>query len=126
MQKKKKELVERRRYRRFAVRAEAFYFLGPGATERGEIIDISLGGVAFYHAASQNWPADSFALGTLHGSDVLIERLPVKSVSVKAIAPGLPDSSTTIWRRGVQFGEISAKQREAIKKFILSQTTSEV
>lgn len=123
---KKRELVERRRFRRFTVRAEAFYFQMPGATQPGEIIDIGMGGLAFYHAASQKWPADSFVLGTLlTDSDVILARLPVKSVSVKAISAGLADSATTIWRRGLQFGEISAAQQEAIKKIILTRSTGE-
>lgn len=45
----RKELVERRKHKRFQVPFGAFAVLGPHSTKVGRIMDISMGGLTFRH-----------------------------------------------------------------------------
>jgi hypothetical protein len=121
-----KSLIERRKHRRFKVKDESFYILNPNSTELGEIIDISLSGLAFYHVKKQHWSTDIYELGVLFGdNDTIIDDLPLKSVSERAMAPGLPDNASTIWRRSVEFGDLTSEQTAQLENFILLHTTEE-
>jgi len=86
----------------------------------GEIIDISLGGLAFRYVDRGEWddmpPSD---LGILFGNgDLCLEDIPLKVISDCAINDGI-----NITRRcGVQFGELTKKQLEQLEYFIWANT----
>lgn len=124
----KKNLTEQRKYRRFKVRDESLYILNPNSTGLGEIIDISLGGLAFYHVKKQSWSDSTLKMGIMFSdSDVIIDDLPMKTISecaINPIDPGLPDNSTAIWRQSVQFGELTPDQINQLVHIIQNHTTS--
>lgn len=117
-----KILLENRKHRRFRIKNE-LYILNSNSSGFGEVIDISLGGLAFCHIKKQFWPNNFFKVGILFGdNEVLIDELPMKTVSECAVNPGLPDNSTTIWRRSVQFGELSPEQKIRLENIIQRYT----
>jgi len=59
----KQKLVERRRYERFQVQKDAFAMITPLSPKKGEIIDISRGGLALRYIPEENQPKLSVEIG---------------------------------------------------------------
>jgi hypothetical protein len=85
----------------------------------GEIIDISMGGLAFSYIEREDWDGESFDHGVLLGErDLRIEDIPLKVISDCAINSGI----SVIRRCGVQFGKLTAKQMSQLEYFIWANT----
>jgi len=112
----KKEPGEKRRHPRHPVKAGRIT-----ANQRtGEIIDISMGGLAFSYVQRDDWDGESFDRGMLLGErDLCIEDLPLKVISDCAINSGI----SIIRRCGAQFGELTAKQIAQLEYFIWANSS---
>jgi len=75
----KKEMVEQRQHKRFQVPKGTFVGLGPHDTKVGQIIDVSMGGLAFRYVGSEepsNGELDIF----LNERDFYLGRVPFRTV----------------------------------------------
>lgn len=88
----------------------------------GEIIDISMGGLAFSYLERDDWDHESFDHGMLLGeNDLCIEDLPLKVISDCAINSGI----SIIRRCGVQFGKLTPKQLAQLEYFIWANSSAD-
>jgi hypothetical protein len=128
---KRKEMLERRKHKRFKVQIGAFAVLGgppwPHSTKVGQIIDLSRDGLAFHYVTSEGGSNGSFELGILlayHG--FYCDKVPVKTISDFEVADKPRISSIATRRRSVQFGELTPHQISQLEYFIQSHTIGEV
>ncbi len=113
---RKKNLAERRLHPRHPAKAGTI----TANNRTGEIIDISMGGLAFSYLEREDWDGDSFDRGMLLGEDDLcIEDLPLKVISDCAINSGI----SIIRRCGVQFGRLTPKQMAQLEYFIWANSS---
>ncbi len=121
-----KELVERREHRRFEVPIGVFVAFRPHDTRLGEIIDISMAGLAFRYLATKEPSNGSHKLkiflteGDFYLNDVFFET--VTDFGTYQI----PFTSITMRRSGVQFGELTHNQMSQLKHFIHNHATGQV
>lgn len=116
------ENVERRRQPRLKVRDVAFAVLGDGE-EMGQVMDINLLGLSFHYLTdgSEKPTCDSMDI-ILAEDDLHIRDIPFRRVLDLEILNGMTFSSLKKHRYGVEFGELSAKQRAQLDHFIRHHT----
>ena len=128
-----KRTVERRKHKRYQVPAGSFVALGPHNTILGQIIDISMGGLAFRYMDSKK-PTDGSHIDIfLIERDFCLGKVPIKSVSdyeidntvVCKIVDGVPPSCRAMKRSSVQFGDLTHNQVSRLEHFIQNHTTGE-
>jgi hypothetical protein len=111
----KKDFKDRRKHKRFKVKSGTCMFNEKSA----EIIDISMGGMAFSYVDDGEWTDETFDRGMLFGEkDLRIEEVPLKIISDCAINSGLSITS----RRGVKFGKLTDKQLAQLEYYIWANT----
>lgn len=112
---RKKEFPDRRQHPRHRAKSGTF----TAGDRSGEIIDISMGGLAFSYIEREDWDGESFDRGVLLGErDLCIEDIPLKVISDCAINSGL----SIIRRCGVQFGKLTPRQIAQLEYFIWANT----
>jgi len=121
-------MVERRKHKRFKVQDRAFVVLGapprPHSTKAGQIIDISMGGLAFSYIADDDRSNASSELGIfLADNSFHLRHIPFETIS-DLKTNRVPFSSITIRRSGVQFGELTHDQISQLEYFIQNHTIS--
>ena len=123
-----KQLVERRKHERFKAGDGALAVLRrswPHPTTLGQIIDISMGGLAFRCIADEERSDRSSELSImLADSSFYLHKLPIKPVSDFETAK-MPSGSMTPRRFRVQFKELTDKQGSQLKYFIRNHTTGQ-
>ena len=123
---KGKEWVERRKPKRFEVPIGAFVAFRPRDTRLGEIIDISMGGLAFRYLATKEPSNGSCKLkiflteGDSYLNDVLFETITDFGTYE------IPFTSITMRRSGVQFGELSHNQMSRLQHFVHHYTEGDI
>ncbi|MEN8142964.1 MAG: PilZ domain-containing protein [Thermodesulfobacteriota bacterium] len=122
---KKKDFIERRKHKRYKVKKGSCQVdskTESKSQKAGEIIDISMGGLAFSYLEDGEWTDESFDQGMLLGEkDLCVEDLPLKVISDCAINTGI-----TITRRcGMQFGKLTPKQISQLEYYIWTNTDAE-
>ena len=122
---KKKDLMERRKHKRYKVTKGACKVdsnTESKTAKSGEVIDISMGGLAFSYIEDGEWTDESFDRGMLLGEkDLCIEDIPLKVISDCAINTGI-----TITRRcGVQFGKLTPRQISQLEYYIWTNTDAD-
>ena len=106
---------ERRQHKRFKVKSGTF----KAKSISGEIVDISMGGLAFSYIDDGNWTDESFDCGMLWGEkDLRLEDIPFKIISDCAINDGL--SMTR--RCGVKFEKLTPRQVAKLEYYIWTNT----
>lgn len=113
---------ERREYRRFKVMSGVFAL----NARFGQVVDISLGGIAFHYVNQQPWTAKITEYGALFGEDDLcLDNIPMQTVTDVASAGKMAPEATTIRRRGLKFGPLTLAQRNLLEHFIWVNTVAE-
>jgi hypothetical protein len=127
---KRKEIVERRKHKRFQVQDSAFVVLrapGPHSTKVGQIVDMSRQGLAFRYIASEERSGGSIELEILLGDhSFYLNKIPFITISDCEVANEIPFSCIQMKRTGVQFGDLAPNQLSQIEYFIRNHTTGEV
>lgn len=123
----KQKLFDRRKHERFRVQKDAFAMITPLSHKKGEIIDISRGGLAFRYVPDENQPRLSVEIGLflhifLEDISFCLLRLPIKTVSDSAIDNG--DSAGFGRRRSVEFHTLSQRQATELEFFIKNHVTA--
>ena len=115
--------IERRKYRRFQVQDIAFAVLRDQDRQLGQIMDISMGGLAFNYIAGGGNADSAFELDILLAyKGLYMKKIQFKTVSDFQIANKSPFSPITMRRHGVKFSELTKKQTSMLKNFIKEHT----
>lgn len=86
----------------------------------GEIIDISMGGLAFSYVDRDDWSFESCDRGMLLGEkELCLDDIPLKVISDCAINSGL----SIIRRCGVKFEKLTPKQLAQLEYFIWANSS---
>ena len=119
--------VERRKYTRFQMKPGAYAVLSPNLVKLGQIIDISLGGLAFRYiryGTSEIEQPDNGIL--LYGKNMYVDRIPFDIVAdVKLSKPGI-FSSVLMNKYSVQFKALNNDQMNQIESFIKSHLDTDL
>ena len=111
----KKDPTDRRKHKRFEVKSGKCKINEKAA----DIIDISMGGMAFSYVDDKEWSDETFDRGMLLGEkDLCIEEVPFKIISDCAINSGLSITR----RRGVKFEKLTDKQLSQLEFYIWTNT----
>lgn len=117
-----KQMVERRRHKRFKVKEGASVVFRAHSIELGQIINVSRNGLAFRYVSSQQPSSGSFELVILSGDGgFYLDEIPFKIVSDFEMNDD-PLSFSTTRRCGVQFGKLGRKQVSRLEYFIQNHT----
>lgn len=123
---KKKETVERRKSKRFPAKSGAYVVFNPKSNLQGQIVDISVDGLAVLFAQKEEWFNKSLDLSILMNEDDLcLQNIPAEIVSSFAIASDMVSGSEDMQRCGVKFGELTSEQRLQLEHFIWLCTKGE-
>ena len=124
----KKDLAERRRHERFQVEAGAWAVVRPfsGTNPKGQIIDISTGGLAFCYTAAEKELDDAFELDICFADRGFCLRRARFSTASDVPLADVPPGSQGLNRRGVAFQDLTAEQVSQLNYFIENHTTGKV
>jgi hypothetical protein len=116
---------EQRRYKRFQVPGGVVVGFGPRANKVGQVVDVSMGGLAYrYVGCEESCDAshlDIFATD----NDFYMGAVPFKTVSDFQVVDRPPPSPMSMRRCGVQFRKLSRKQNAKLEYFIQKHTVGE-
>jgi hypothetical protein len=123
---------ENRKHTRYQVPEGSFVTLGPSKAVMGQILDISMGGLAFRYINNHSEAPKHEGLADIYltEGDVCVTSVPIKTVSDfdapdtvtrKADGP-LPVSCRGMRRCGVEFGEMSQSQMSQLAQCIQAQS----
>ena len=118
------KIVEQRRHKRFRVPKGSLVGLGPHNTKAGQIIDVSMGGLGFRYAGSEE-PSNGELDIVLNEREFFLGRMPFKTVSDFEMTSVVGPSSITMRRSGVEFRKLTEKQRSQLRYFIQKHTLGE-
>jgi len=126
---KRKKIVERRKHKRFQVEDGKFAVLRrpwPHPTTLGQIIDISMGGLAFRYIAGEERSHQPSELEILWADcSFRLDKIPFETISDFKTANEVAYSFTTTRRCGVEFGELTLNQVSELEYFTQKYTTRE-
>jgi PilZ domain len=123
----KKDLADRRTYKRFKVQEGAFTSLRGPVSKLGQMMDISRGGLSFRYIDTGVYPDSSFELDiSLNNNGFHLAEVSCKTISDFAIANEFYPSSITMRRLGVQFAELTHNQASQLELFIQTHTIGEI
>lgn len=107
---------ERRKHPRVAIQGCTF----AADLKIGVIIDISLGGLAFYYADHKPWLRAVPPKGTVQCKEngFLIRNMPIKTVSDQPLANNFKEGAITLHRRSVRFEQLTSAQHAMLAQLI--------
>jgi hypothetical protein len=117
----RKELAEQRKDKRFQVPRNAFAALGPDYIKVGQIINISMGGLAFRYVDGKGRSNASELDIFLAGRTFYSYKLPFETVW-DSVTNQVPFSSINMKVCGLQFGDLTDKQKSDLRYFIQTHT----
>jgi hypothetical protein len=128
-----KEMVDQRKHKRYVVPTGSFVVLGPHGPILGQIIDISMGGVAFRYMNSRKPKDESYLDIFLTEGDLSLGRVPFKTVSdfeipntiLYKIVDPIPIGYKAMKRVSVQFGELTPDQKSQLEELTQKHSTGE-
>lgn len=118
-------LNERRQSRRFVVVGQSAFVVNANWPEKGELIDISNGGVSFQYVSDTPWPDgsdDGLMVFGLHDSS--IANVPAQVVADRIIHC-CHGNTMIVRRRSLKFGALSEQQQFMLECFIWVNATAE-
>jgi hypothetical protein len=118
----KKQVIERRKHKRFRVQDGTFAVLGPRYGKIGQIIDMSMGGLAFSYIAGEEQGDRSYQLSILLAKDSFhLTSIPFKTVW-DTEAKEVPFSTLAMRWCGVEFGDLTERQISQMEYFVEKHT----
>ncbi len=120
-----KEIMERRKHRRFQTQGGTYAALNNGSIKIGQIQNISKGGLAFRYVANREQVERSYKVDIFATDNAFyLKNIPFKSISDVYIDFEIPFSTTSLRQCGGQFGELTRIQVSQLDYFIESYTIS--
>ena len=116
---------EHRQHRRFQVPGGVFVGFGPHANKVGQIVDVSMGGLAYRYVGCDESADGSHLDIFVTDKDFYMGAVPFKTVSDFQIVDRIAASPMTMRRCGVQFRKLSRKQNAQLEYFIQHHTLGE-
>ena len=109
---KKNRFIDRRKHRRYHAKEGAYAAISPHSRKLGQIIDISMGGLAFKYIDTKDKQEDSQPERSIFLSSLgyYVGELPFKTVEDYEITNYPSFSSMKLRKRRVKFEELSFKQ----------------
>jgi len=118
----KKQVIERRKHKRFRVKDGTFAVLGRRYGKIGHIIDMSMSGLAFSYIAGEEQGDRSYELSILLAEDSFhLTRIPFKTVW-DTEAKEVPFSTLAMRRCGVELGDLTERQISQMEYFVEKHT----
>ena len=111
-------IIERRGHKRYLARDGTYAFLRPPANKIGQIIDISLSGLAFCYFSTNGASRDANGLDLLADDGICLEDVPYTTINDFILPTEQPFSQITMRRRCIKFGTLTEKHREYLQKII--------
>jgi hypothetical protein len=122
----KKASIERRKYTRFNAQEGAFALVKNHISNLGQIIDVSMRGLAFKYIANGKQSKGIFAMDIfLSGHGMHSKNIPFKTVSDIEMKSEIPFSSVKMRRCCVQFGELTHTHVLQLEEFIRNHTANQ-
>jgi hypothetical protein len=116
-----KEQVERRKHKRFQAWNGAFVALGPFSLKLGQIVNMSMGGLAFRYIGSSEPSRMKTESKIFIDNAFCLDNVPLETVS-DFEAKQSSFASLVMRQSGVQFGKLTPDQRSELKYFIHNHT----
>jgi hypothetical protein len=117
------EIIERRKSLRLQVTQDALVALTPHYFRVGQIVDASMGGLAYRCIAGQEPLNGSFELDIfLAGRAFYLHKVPVATIWDIKIDSDASLSSISVRQGGVQFGELTPIQISQLEYFLGNYT----
>ena len=118
-----KEMLERRKHKRFLVQNDAIAVLRPIVDKRGPIIDISRGGLSFRYITAKESRGRSLKLDILLPDlSFYLGHLPIRTIRDFEITSEYAIGSTKTRRCSVQFRKLTPEQISQIESFMDNHT----
>lgn len=107
------EIIERRKHKRFQIKNYAVI----ANYKACPVVNISMGGFAFYYNNEDDWPHEPVEQAILFGDLICLEQ-----VSFYTVSDNFSEEYSSVFikgrQRGVRFGNLTAAQKEALENFI--------
>ena len=117
---------EQRRHQRFKAKEGAYAVLSSRVSKVGQILDISLGGLALTYIANGAPSNVSEMLDILLADNgFYLEKIPFQTITDLEIPNRFPFTTIVMKRHGVRFIELSQFHESKLKEFIEKHTTGE-
>lgn len=110
--------VERRKQPRYILREGTYAFLRPPANKIGQILDISLSGLAFTYFSTNGASCEPEGLDLLAEGGLCMENIPFETINDFIIPNEHPFSQITMRRRCIKFANISTDLTAYIQDII--------
>ncbi len=118
---------ERRQHPRLHTKRHKSFVLIPEDTKLGEIIDISMGGIAFQYVGDEMWSEAPLQIGTLFGEgDLWLENLSLKVVSDTVLESPYYLGYPALRRRSMQFCDLNETEISMLEQFITLNTEEDL
>ena len=117
-----KQVLERRKHKRFHVQDGTFAVLGSRYGKIGRVIDMSIGGLGFSYIVGEEQGDDSHRLSILLAEDSFhLTRIAFKTVW-DTETKEVPLSTVAMRRCGVEFGDLTEYQISQLEYFLENHT----
>ena len=110
--------MERRKDRRFSANGKAIVVFKPDPILMGQVVDISLGGMAFHYKPRNRTIHDFESLVLICMNNGILKKVPFKKISDVEINDFNLTEIYLLRRASVQFGSLNPKQQEELNTFI--------
>lgn len=115
-------MEERRAHPRFKVKMGAYAAFRPFSAKRGQIVDISRGGLAFHYIAAARRSGKERLAILVNGSGVFLDGIPCATVSDIRIGNSSPFITMPLRRCGVRFLDMPLEKIQHLDQFIREYT----
>ncbi len=109
---------DRRKHKRYFARDGTYAFLRPPANKIGQIIDISVAGLAFCYFSTNGPSRDANSLDLLADDGICLEGIPYTTINDFILPTEQPFSQITMRRRCIKFGILTEQHLENLKNII--------
>jgi len=112
------QYIERRKQPRYIMREGTYAFLRPPANKIGQILDISLSGLAFSYFSTNGASQEPEGIDLLAEGEGCMEDVPFETVNDFVIPNKQPFSQITMRRRCIKFGNLATEHMLYIENLI--------
>ena len=109
---------ERRRDKRYRVKDGTYAVLGAPANKLGQIVDISMSGMAFTYLADNDPIGTAEALDILANQGICVEKIPYTTVTDVVVPNETPFSTIIMRRHCIKFNELTTETKTKIQELI--------
>jgi hypothetical protein len=120
-----KQRVERRKHKRYQAWNGAFVALGPYSLKLGQIVNMSMGGLAFRYFGSREPSRMKTESKIFIDNGFCLDHVPLETVLDCEAKQG-PFASLVVRQSRVQFGKLTQDQRSQLEFFIHNHTAGAV